>query len=249
MTSPRRSTTAEIDGDRLTDDEIIAFLFLMVVAGNETTTKLLGNALFHLSAHPEQRARGLAAAGEPLVVAVDRGDAAPRHLQPDAGALRHDRHRAPRHDRPGRRQAARAARLGQPRRAGVHRADPVRHPPRQGRAGADPQLRHRSPLLPRRQPRPAGGACRAGRAGAPRRGLPRCTPTGPYGSTRPACAGSANLPTTFTLRGADHGEEVRATPTAARRWSPGVSPASARRPRRSSPPRATRSRSARGGST
>jgi cytochrome P450 len=27
----------------------------MVVAGNETTTKLLGNALFHLSAHPEQR--------------------------------------------------------------------------------------------------------------------------------------------------------------------------------------------------
>src|SRR3546814_18262034 len=26
----------------------------MVVAGNETTTKLLGNALMHLSAHPEQ---------------------------------------------------------------------------------------------------------------------------------------------------------------------------------------------------
>ena len=31
---------AEIDGDRLGDDEIMAFLFLMVVAGNETTTKL-----------------------------------------------------------------------------------------------------------------------------------------------------------------------------------------------------------------
>jgi cytochrome P450 len=46
--------TAEIDGDRLTDEEIIAFLFLMVVAGNETTTKLLGHALFHLSRHPEQ---------------------------------------------------------------------------------------------------------------------------------------------------------------------------------------------------
>lgn len=45
---------AEIDGDRLTDEEIIAFLFLMVVAGNETTTKLLGHALFHLSRHPEQ---------------------------------------------------------------------------------------------------------------------------------------------------------------------------------------------------
>jgi cytochrome P450 len=46
---------AELDGDRLTDEEIIAFLFLMVVAGNETTTKLLGNALFHLTRHPDQR--------------------------------------------------------------------------------------------------------------------------------------------------------------------------------------------------
>ena len=37
---------AEIDGDKLTDEEIVAFLFLMVVAGNETTTKLLGNAWY-----------------------------------------------------------------------------------------------------------------------------------------------------------------------------------------------------------
>ena len=47
---------AEVDGDRLLDHEVIAFLFLMVVAGNETTTKLLGNALFHLGAHPSQLA-------------------------------------------------------------------------------------------------------------------------------------------------------------------------------------------------
>jgi cytochrome P450 len=47
---------AEIDGDRLTDEDVIAFLFLMVVAGNETTTKLLGHALFHLTRHPEQLA-------------------------------------------------------------------------------------------------------------------------------------------------------------------------------------------------
>ncbi len=45
---------AEIDGERLTDDDVIAFLFLMVVAGNETTTKLLGHAVFHLSRHPAQ---------------------------------------------------------------------------------------------------------------------------------------------------------------------------------------------------
>lgn len=51
---------AEIDGDQLDDQEIIAFLFLMVVAGNETTTKLLGNALFHLAANPAQQAQVLA---------------------------------------------------------------------------------------------------------------------------------------------------------------------------------------------
>jgi cytochrome P450 len=51
---------AEIDGDRLDDEEIIAFLFLMVVAGNETTTKLLGNALYWLGHHPGQLADVLA---------------------------------------------------------------------------------------------------------------------------------------------------------------------------------------------
>lgn len=47
---------AEIDGDRLVDDEIMAFLFLMVVAGNETTTKLLGNAAFWGAKNPDQLA-------------------------------------------------------------------------------------------------------------------------------------------------------------------------------------------------
>jgi cytochrome P450 len=45
---------AEIDGDKLTDEEIIAFLFLMVVAGNETTTKLLGNAWYWGWHNPDQ---------------------------------------------------------------------------------------------------------------------------------------------------------------------------------------------------
>ncbi|QIK75836.1 cytochrome P450 [Nocardioides piscis] len=51
---------AEDEGKRMTEDEINAFLFLMVVAGNETTTKLLGNAVFHLSQHREQQAEVLA---------------------------------------------------------------------------------------------------------------------------------------------------------------------------------------------
>jgi cytochrome P450 len=59
---------AEVHGDRLTDNEINAFLCLMVVAGNETTTKLLGNALFHLSAHPDQRDDVLGPDGADLVV-------------------------------------------------------------------------------------------------------------------------------------------------------------------------------------
>lgn len=45
---------AEIDGDRLGDNEIIAFLLLMIVAGNETTTKLLGNALYWAHRFPAQ---------------------------------------------------------------------------------------------------------------------------------------------------------------------------------------------------
>jgi len=45
---------AEVDGDRLTEQEIIAFLLLMIVAGNETTTKLLGNALFWAHRFPAQ---------------------------------------------------------------------------------------------------------------------------------------------------------------------------------------------------
>ena len=49
--------SAEIDGDRLTDYEVLGFLFLMIIAGNETTTKLLGNALYWLWRNPEQRAR------------------------------------------------------------------------------------------------------------------------------------------------------------------------------------------------
>jgi cytochrome P450 len=45
---------AEIDGDRLTDEEVLGFLFLMVIAGNETTTKLLGNAAYWGHKNPDQ---------------------------------------------------------------------------------------------------------------------------------------------------------------------------------------------------
>ena len=47
--------TSEIDGVRLAVPEVLAFLFLMVIAGNETTTKLIGNAVYWLWRHPGER--------------------------------------------------------------------------------------------------------------------------------------------------------------------------------------------------
>jgi len=47
--------TAELDGEKLSDRDIIAFLYLMIIAGNETTTKLLANAVFWLARHPATR--------------------------------------------------------------------------------------------------------------------------------------------------------------------------------------------------
>ncbi len=52
--------TAEIDGERLSDDEIVGFLFLLALAGGETTTKLIGNMIYSLCRHPDQKAKLLA---------------------------------------------------------------------------------------------------------------------------------------------------------------------------------------------
>jgi cytochrome P450 len=48
---------AESEGDRLSDRELIAMCVLLVAAGNETTTNLIGNAFVALLKHPEQLAR------------------------------------------------------------------------------------------------------------------------------------------------------------------------------------------------
>jgi cytochrome P450 len=56
---------AELDGEGLTDWEIFLFVLLLLVAGNETTTNLLGNAVDALLAHPNQLAKVVA---EPALV-------------------------------------------------------------------------------------------------------------------------------------------------------------------------------------
>lgn len=46
---------AEVEGSRLTQEELLGFCFLLLVAGNETTTNLLSNAMVLLASHPDQR--------------------------------------------------------------------------------------------------------------------------------------------------------------------------------------------------
>jgi pimeloyl-[acyl-carrier protein] synthase len=49
--------TAEINGDRLTDEEIVANCIVTLVGGQETTTNLIGNGLLTLMRNPEQLAQ------------------------------------------------------------------------------------------------------------------------------------------------------------------------------------------------
>jgi len=49
--------TAEIDGDRLTDDEVVANCIITMVGGQETTTNLIGNGILTLLRNPSELAR------------------------------------------------------------------------------------------------------------------------------------------------------------------------------------------------
>lgn len=46
---------AEIDGERLSQEELLGFCFVLIVAGNDTTTNLIANGAVMLAHHPEQR--------------------------------------------------------------------------------------------------------------------------------------------------------------------------------------------------
>src|SRR5439155_19682811 len=48
---------AEVDGERLSDEDILLFCFLLMVAGNETTRNATSGGMLALTQHPDQRRR------------------------------------------------------------------------------------------------------------------------------------------------------------------------------------------------
>jgi cytochrome P450 len=53
-------TQAEIDGDKLSDWDILGFCFVMIAGGNDTTTNLIGNSMKFLHDYPDQHGELLA---------------------------------------------------------------------------------------------------------------------------------------------------------------------------------------------
>jgi len=48
-------TQAEVDGDTLTDWDIVGFFFVMIAGGNDTTSNFIGNSTEQLDKYPDQR--------------------------------------------------------------------------------------------------------------------------------------------------------------------------------------------------
>ncbi|MFT4041500.1 MAG: cytochrome P450 [Thermomicrobiales bacterium] len=61
---------AEIDGDRLTEDDVLAMVFILFVAGHITTVNLITSGVFLLLTHPDQLAKLRAEPGD-IVNAVE----------------------------------------------------------------------------------------------------------------------------------------------------------------------------------
>ena len=65
---------AEFEEERLTDVDIIGVLFLMIVAGNETTAKLLANAMYWAWRNPVEQVKAFGGAIEPWIEETLRYD-------------------------------------------------------------------------------------------------------------------------------------------------------------------------------
>ena len=80
---------AEIDGERLSEEDLLGFCFTLIVAGNDTTTNLIANGAVLLAEHPEQRAllvrqpSAIANAVEEMVRCESPAQALPRRVKRD----------------------------------------------------------------------------------------------------------------------------------------------------------------------
>jgi cytochrome P450 len=113
---PRDDLVSELvgvheEGDALSEEELLGTVFLLIVAGHETTVNFIGNSMLALFAHPDQlrmlmRDPGLVGDGGAAAIQRPAGDC-------DA-ALRQHRYRHQRRDDPARRSGGRRPGLGQP---------------------------------------------------------------------------------------------------------------------------------------
>ena len=147
---------AEVDGEGLTDDEILVFFGLLIFAGNDTTRNTMAGGMLALLEHPDQLEL-LRAEPERIEAAVEeilRWTSVVKYFcrtataDAELGGCPIARGREDRHALPGR--LARRRRQRGPR--------VVRREAR--RAQAHGLRRRRAPLLPRRRPRPPRAARR-----------------------------------------------------------------------------------------
>jgi hypothetical protein len=146
---------AEVDGQRLTDEELLGFCLLLILAGNDTTSSLVGSGTVLLAQHPDQRALLL---DDPSLwsTAIEEMNRIESPTQVLPRTTTRDVEirgvtipcRFTRHARVGR---------GEPRRPRVPRTGALR---RHAARVTPPWFRPRHPLLPRRQPRASRGARR-----------------------------------------------------------------------------------------
>jgi cytochrome P450 len=153
-----RLVEAEVEGERLSDGEILAFVQLLIVAGNETTANLINNAVLCFVENPQALAQ-IREKPELLPAAIEE---VLRYRSPLQFM-----YRAPRRDVEMHGQVIPAGKIvlamigsPQPRPAGVFGARPLRHPAQPQPA---PGVWARDSLLPGR------GAVAAGSADRPRR--------------------------------------------------------------------------------
>jgi cytochrome P450 len=83
-----RLAHAEVEGQRLTDEEVLSFLRLLLPAGAETTYRLIGSTLFALLTHPEHLAavRADRAFLEPVIEETLRWESPVQYVSREAAA-------------------------------------------------------------------------------------------------------------------------------------------------------------------